>query len=78
MAVYRYIALSRIWKQIDEKINKNGMYNIVRLFHNFIRANVLVANDTIYVYNQVKYWEHFSQKKRYEKVRKQDADEVNS
>ena len=54
------------------------MYNIVRLFHDFIRANVPVANDTIYAYNQVKYWEHFSPKKRYEKVRKQDADEVYS
>ena len=67
MAVYRYIALSRTWKQIDETINKNWMYNIVRLFHDIIRANVPVANDTIYVYNQVKYWEHFSPCKRYEK-----------
>ena len=63
MAVYRYIGLSRTWKQIDEKINKNGMYGIVRLFRDFIRANVPVANDTIYAYNQVKYWEHFSPKK---------------
>ena len=62
MAVYWYIALSRNWKQIDEKINKTGMYNNVRLFHDFIGANVPVANDTIYAYNQVKYWEHFSPK----------------